>query len=481
MNQSQTPLFDALVNFNKKNKVSYHVPGHKNGQVFMEKGRFLYESLLTIDATELSGLDDLHAPEGPIMEAELLLANLHKVQKSYFLVNGSTVGNLAMILATCGDGDTVLVQRNCHKSILNGLMLVNANPVFLTPTLYADWGIPGGVNDETVFTALDLYPETKAIILTYPNYYGFAEDLSTIIELAHIKRIPVLVDEAHGAHLSVGAPFPRSAIRLGADIVVHSAHKTLPAMTMGSYLHVNSSLLGTERIQFYLQMLQSSSPSYPIMGSLDLARAYLATFTDEDRDGLVKAISEFKFQLSRILEIDVLEPPVGVLVDPLKVSIKSRCGLSGYELQALLEEVGVYTELADPQNVLFVLPLVKRKHAYPFLQTVDKIETAVKDKVGKNVFPAKNQWKESSLITSLALSYSQMKQSNMKQVPFNEAVGRVSTEMVIPYPPGVPLIMSGEMITAEKLARLESLLAHRSRFHGGSVLAGGKLMIYEKE
>ena len=150
MDQSQTPLFDALVNFYKKNKVSYHVPGHKNGQVFMEKGRFLYESLLAIDATELSGLDDLHAPEGPIMEAELLLANLHKVQKSYFLVNGSTVGNLAMIMATCGEGDTVLVQRNCHKSILNGLMLANANPVFLTPTLYEDWGVPGGVNVETV-------------------------------------------------------------------------------------------------------------------------------------------------------------------------------------------------------------------------------------------------------------------------------------------------------------------------------------------
>ena len=135
MDQTQTPLFDALVNFYKKNKVSYHVPGHKNGQVLMEKGRFLYESLLAIDATELSGLDDLHAPEGPIKEAELLLANLHKVQKSYFLVNGSTVGNLAMTMATCGEGDTVLVQRNCHKSILNGLMLANANPVFITPII----------------------------------------------------------------------------------------------------------------------------------------------------------------------------------------------------------------------------------------------------------------------------------------------------------------------------------------------------------
>ena len=129
--------------------------------------------------------------------------------------------------------------------------------------------------------------------------------MSPIIKLAHEKAISVLVDEAHGAHLSLGALFPKSAIHLGADVVVHSAHKTLPVMTMGSYLHVNSSLLGTERIQFYLQMLQSSSPSYPIMGSLDLARAYLATFTNEDQDELVKEISKFKVQLSRISEIEV--------------------------------------------------------------------------------------------------------------------------------------------------------------------------------
>lgn len=481
MDQSQTPLFDALVNFYKKNKVSYHVPGHKNGQVYMEKGRFLYEPLLAIDATELSGLDDLHAPEGPIMEAELLLANLHRSQKSYFLVNGSTVGNLTMVLATCGEGDTVLVQRNCHKSILNGLMLANANPVFLTPTLYEDWGVPGGVHVETVSTALELYPEAKAIILTYPNYYGLAEDLSPIIELAHGKKIPVLVDEAHGAHLSLGAPFPKSALHLGADVVVHSAHKTLPAMTMGSYLHVNSSLLGVERIQFYLQMLQSSSPSYPIMGSLDLARSYLATFTDEERDGLVKAVSEFKVQLSSISEISVLEPPLGVAMDPLKVSIKSRCGLSGYELQALLEEVGVYTELADPQNVLFVLPLLKKGQAYPFLKTVDKIGAVIKGKVGKKTVNTKNHSGYSSIITSLVLSYSQMKSAHKKELSFNEAVGKISAEMVIPYPPGIPLIMSGEIITAEKVAILDNLLAHRSRFHGGSALASGKLIIYEKE
>lgn len=481
MDQLQTPLFDALVHFYKKNKISYHVPGHKNGQVFMDKGRFLYETLLAVDATELSGLDDLHAPEGPIMEAELLLANLHKVQKSYFLVSGSTVGNLAMIMATCGEGDTVLVQRNCHKSILNGLMLANANPVFITPIIYEEWGVAGGVDAEVVSAALDVYPETKAIILTYPNYYGLAEDLSAIMKLAHEKGIPVLVDEAHGAHLSLGDPFPPSSIGLGADVVVHSAHKTLPAMTMGSYLHVNSSLINHQRIQFYLQMLQSSSPSYPIMGSLDLARAYLASFTNQDQDALMKEIVQFKAKLSRISAIEVLEPPMGVKVDPLKVSIRSRFGLSGYELQALFEDVGIYVELADPQNVLLVLPLLKKEQLYPFLQTIDTIKDMMKGKLGKKACITNHGWKETAKFTALALSYSQMQQSNTKQVLFREAIGHISAEMVVPYPPGIPLIMPGEMITVEKIDMLENLVIHRSRFHGGTVLANKKLIVYEEE
>ena len=323
------------------------------------------------------------------------------------------------------------------------------------------------------------YPETKAIILTYPNYYGLADNLVSIINLAHEKGVPVLVDEAHGAHFSLGAPFPQSAIEAGADVVVHSAHKTLPAMTMGSYLHVNSSLIDKGRISFYLQMLQSSSPSYPIMGSLDLARAYLASFTDKDRDWLVESISEFKFKLSMISEIEVLEPPIGVLVDPLKVTIRSTRGLSGYELQALLEEVGIFSELADPCNVLLVLPLLKFGQSYSFNETVEKIKAAIKGKVGKPIIPVAT--KESSMLNSLALSYLEMRKTETKQVFFREAIGKVSAEMVIPYPPGIPLIMSGEMITAAKVAILENLLEHHSHFHGGVALAKGKLVIYEKE
>lgn len=478
MNQLQTPLFDALEKFNKRKKVSYHVPGHKNGQVFLDRGNELYHSLLSIDATELTGLDDLHAPEGPIHEAEALLADLYHVKKSYFLVNGSTVGNLAMILATCTAGDTVVVQRNCHKSILHGLMLANVKPVFVTPNYEGKWGIAGGIDAEVVSNALTLYPETKAIILTYPNYYGLAGDLSKIAAIAHEKDIPLLVDEAHGAHFILGNSFPKSALTFGADIVVHSAHKTLPAMTMGSYLHVNSSLVDTKNVEFYLQMLQSSSPSYPIMGSLDLARAYLASYTEKDQQFLINKITQFKQKLAAINEIELLEPSAEFKKDPLKITIQSKRGISGFELQSLLEEKGIYTELADARNVLFVFPLLKKEADYPFDQTVELIANAVKGKNGRNIDIM--EYKKSNEIMALSISYAEMKQTITKQVSFHEAIGKISSEMVIPYPPGIPLIMAGELITEEKINSLMNLIALHCRFHGGTFIKDGKLIVYDK-
>lgn len=478
MNQSQTPLFDALVHFQQKEKVSYHVPGHKNGQIFWEKGKSFYQSLLSIDATELTGLDDLHAPEGSILEAQELLTDFYQSKKSYFLVNGSTVGNLTMILATCQEGDTVLVQRNCHQSILHGLMLANVKPVFIAPQYHENWGIASGVNLKIVKEALIAYPNTKAIILTYPNYYGLAEEISPIIALAHEKNIPVLVDEAHGAHFIIGTPFPKSSLAIGADIVVHSAHKTLPAMTMGSYLHVNSPLIDIKQVELYLHILQSSSPSYPIMGSLDLARAYLASYSQQDVDSLIRKIAQFTAQLASIPEIEILEPPVGTELDPLKLTIQSKRGLSGYELQKLLETKGVYTELADSQNVLFVLPLLKKEEDYPFKQTINQMKEAVKGQIGEAINDC--NWRNAlEEITSLSMSYSDMKQAIKQQVPLHKAIGKISGEMVIPYPPGIPLIMSGELITEEKINTLKNLITLHSHFHGGTALKDGKLVVYE--
>lgn len=293
MDQNKLPLFEALLAHHQKNSSSFHVPGHKNGVLMPEAAKLWYRSLLPLDVTELSGLDDLHHPSGVIKEAEQLTADLYRSERCFFLVGGSTAGNLAMILATCEEGDTVLVQRNSHKSILNGLRLAKVQPIFLQPKFDREAQIATCLDEDDVIENIKKFSDAKAIIITNPNYYGFTVSLKNIVTEAHKYDIAVLVDEAHGAHFGhQSSLLPKSALEDGADVVVQSAHKTLPAMTMSSYLHFNSKLVDIEKLAYYLQVLQSSSPSYPLMASLDLARYFLATLTEEQLLNTLKSIKE---------------------------------------------------------------------------------------------------------------------------------------------------------------------------------------------
>lgn len=469
-----TPLYQAVKEHAERNPISLHVPGHKNG-VLLQQNSF-FTDMLNIDVTELTNLDDLHCPEGVILEAQRLLKDAYKVRQSYFLVNGSTVGNLAMLMATIHEGETVFVQRNCHKSILNGIQLTRAQPILLGPEDNEEWGVAGGVSLETIKEAYALYPHCKAIVLTYPNYYGMTFELKEIVQFAHSKGIPVLIDEAHGAHFKGGDFFPPSAIEFGADVVVQSAHKTLPAMTMGAYLHINSPFISPEMIERYLRILQSSSPSYPIMASLDIARKYIATYSKEDEEYLKVAIDEFKMKLRTIREIKVLDYPAKS-GDPLKLTLQSQCGYSGYELQRLFEEKGVFTEMADPRNVLLVLPLLKKGMAFPFNDIVNKMKEALNERS----IPAKEEAKEYNYFRKEKISTINMIQTQTTElVPYREAVNRVCAESIIPYPPGVPFLLSGENITVEDTEGLTVLLKSGARFQGGENLIKGNIKVFCK-
>lgn len=470
MNQNDTPLFTALENHYKKRPISLHVPGHKNG-LLLKDDQF-FQGILHIDATELTGLDDLHAPEGVIEEAESLLANAFHASKSFFLVNGTTVGNLAMMMATLEEGDTVFIQRNCHKSILNALELTKARPVLLGPEYDPEWKVSGGVALETIKEAYECYPECRAIVLTYPNYYGMTYDLKGIIDFAHRYKIPVLVDEAHGAHFIGIEGFPSSAVALGADVVVQSAHKTLPAMTMGSFLHVNSQYVSMEKIAHYLRVLQSSSPSYPIMASLDLARKYIATYTSSDAQYTKERLASFKKDLQTLEFIKVLEYP-NQDGDPLKLTVQSNCSYTGYELQQLFEEKGIYAEMAEPNNILFVLPLLKKDAEFPFGDIITRLK-------GLRIQAAKKR-ERTRYFNKKRISTLYRVQSHKKALfPIEDSAGSICAEAIIPYPPGIPLLLPGEKITAEDVEGLQLLLESGARFQGGENLVEGKITVFDK-
>lgn len=462
MSQQHTPLFTALKHHKIKQPVSFHVPGHKYGETFPHQAREEYQNILKIDATELTGLDDLHDAATVIQDAQSLLADLYGVKKSFFLINGSTVGNLAMILSVCDRNDIVLVQRNCHKSILNGLEIAGASPVFLAPEFDECVGVPTYISYESIKAAIERYPSAKALILTNPNYYGIAIDLTEIIELAHQFGIPVLVDEAHGAHFIIGSPFPKSANQCGADIVVNSAHKTLPAMTMGSYLHFNSKLVNLDLLRHYLHALQSSSPSYPIMASLDIARHYLANLDNEKIKILEKEIILFKNSLKKINQIEVVETKdPAVTTDLLKITLQTRCSLSGYELQALFESQNIYTELADPYNVLLVLPLATGQK---YQHIIEILESSLKP------FEIKEEPKKLNPVVSkystLPICYKDVKRYNKKVINLSDSVGMLASHMIVPYPPGIPLVMIGERITKDHLEQIKVLLQLGAKIQG---------------
>ncbi|EIT84210.1 Orn/Lys/Arg decarboxylase family protein [Fictibacillus macauensis ZFHKF-1] len=447
----------------EKSKGIFYVPGHKKGKVGFQQHEPL-AAIASLDATELTGLDDLHEPEGVIKEAQTLLAQWSKAQHSYFLVGGSTAGNLVMLLAAFQPGDVVFVQRNCHKSVLNGLELARLRPVFLAPDIHTQGQFATGISLSVVKKALRHYPDAKGIMLTNPNYYGISRDLKELITIMHEHNMVVLVDEAHGAHFGGDTRLPTNAIAMGADLVVQSAHKTLPALTMGAFLHSNSERIDEDQVKHYLQMIQSSSPSYPIMASLDVARNYVQHLSQKEYDGILADISSFREHLSQIATITVLQAEGNDELDPLKVTIQSVTGVSGFELQERLEAQGIYTELADSLNVLFILPLGKIENKERLLAIITNTLEQASRGDGELKRTCHTEIPE---ISPLSQPYESLRTMKKKKVLIADAVGCVAAEALIPYPPGIPLIAKGEVITKQQLHQFEALKRAGARFHGG--------------
>ncbi|MET3683784.1 lysine decarboxylase [Alkalibacillus flavidus] len=455
MDQTQKPLVDALQRHIESSPYSFHVPGHKNGQLLPEAFAS-FQSLWAYDVTELPGLDDLHEPSEAIAEAESLAADFYDVDRTYFLVNGSTAGNLAMILAACEAGDRVLVQRNSHKSIMHGLQLAGVKPVFIAPDYDEQTQRYSRISPQTVEQAFVHEPSIKAVVLTYPDYFGATYNLPDVVSIAHRYGAAVLVDEAHGAHFKISDHFPPSAVDCGADVVVQSAHKTLPALTMGSWLHLQSSRVNEASLRFYLQMFQSSSPSYLIMFSLDLARHTVANMTKANLDRTLKHIADFNRTINQWTDFDVMTVRQGV-DDPLKTVITSQ-DANLYDVLQWLHHHGIDVELVDQHQLLFIHGLMMRDD-----EMFKRIQV-VKDCLNTIPFESKHGKIDIKLtmnepLIDLPYSYRELSQVSTERVSWQDAVGRVAAQSFTPYPPGIPIILDGEPITSEAVTTIQQAMS----------------------
>ncbi|WP_338541208.1 aminotransferase class I/II-fold pyridoxal phosphate-dependent enzyme [Paenibacillus tundrae] len=591
----RAPLYEALLAYRDSGQRSFHVPGHKNGQVYrallqkersthsvdqatsdnesqLERGPLeqsqlhmvpgehvatgerqeplqhtalreekhqeeqsqsnivptrAFLEMMRMDVTEISGTDDLHHPEGVILEAQQLAADCYGAEESFFLVGGSTAGNLSLLLTVCDEpGSIVLVQRNVHKSVIHGLMLAGAKAVFLEPWVDPTSGLAVMPSVKTVQAAVQAYPEAKGLLVTLPNYYGMGADLTPIAHICHKAGMPLLVDEAHGAHYGQHPELPASALSCEADGVVQSTHKMLSAFTMGAMLHVQGTRINRSLLRQRLAMVQSSSPSYPVMASLDLARQLLHVQGAQTFTAGLAAVQTFKRGLAELPRFRLLQPAAlqqqelsaevepadqtahasaaqpeqmhgqsaaaelghaaagYTAQDPFKAVIYDGLGiLSGYGLQQQLEARGCIPEMSDEQYVVLLFSLGSTEedaqHVLQALQDISSASTIEEDLLSpkesrehtreeKHYISTWNNFQEKVTYYSEPIPFSlqPIREEHTIVIPINECAGRRSAEMVIPYPPGIPLVYPGEHISPTILARIQLLRDEGAKFHG---------------
>lgn len=453
LNQNETPLFDALKEYVDRDTLPFHVPGHKKGVgIDKEFKNFIGENPFKIDVTVFKLVDSLHYPTGPIKKAQELVADAYESHASFFSIHGTSGAIQAMILAVVNDGDKIIVPRNVHKSVTSGIILSGAVPVFMEPEIDKKLGIAHGVTPETVEKTLKENPDAKAVLIINPTYYGVATDIKKIADTVHSYDIPLIVDEAHGPHLAFSEKLPMSALKAGADICAQSTHKIIGSLTQGSLLHVKSKYVDPKRVQQILNLMQTTSPSYIIMASLDCARRQIAL---EGKDLLQKTIELCKYTRDEINKIpgfycfgeEVLGKPGSYSFDPTKLTISSReLGITGFELDMILaDKYHIQMELSDFYNVLAVGSFGDTKEG------MDRLLSALKE-ISNDYYGKKEpvqDFLDIPAIPTKILNPREAFYSDKISIPLNESIGKISGEFLLAYPPGIPVLCPGEEITQE--------------------------------
>ena len=463
MNQDTAPLLAAAKRYLNIDHAPFYMPGHKRGQgIDRQFVELLGETVFRLDLPELPELEEA------VTEAEVLAADAYNSDRAWFLTNGSTCGIQAMLLATCGQGDKILIGRNCHKAAISGLVLNGATPIYLPTDYLSEFDLDLGVSPATLELFLQAHPDAKAVMVVSPNYFGVCGELEKLVAIAHAFNVPLLVDAAHGAHLGFLPDLPNSALQAGADLVVQSTHKVAGSLTQSSILHMQGDRIAVEQVDRALQILRSSSPNLLLMISLDVARRQMAVNGKKLLSytlGLAKTARSQLNQIPNLRTFSQIEVPT---LDDTRLTVMTDCiGITGFEAdEYLYSQLDVMAEMPTRSQLVFSLSFGNTQD--DIYRLVDGFQRLVKEK---------GEGKREKLITNYELRITNYQSrltpcevyfGKCDRISIDKAIGRISAESLCPYPPGIPLVCIGEEITFEVVEMLQAILRSGGVINGAS-------------
>lgn len=486
-------LYEKLMQYETSDYYPFHMPGHKRNLSFFDSAEagsrecnsrrpfcgnqnlHIWDSY-GIDITEIEGFDNLHDADGILADAMQRAAKVCGAGKSYFLVNGSTCGLLAGISACVQHGDTIIVARNCHKAVYHAIELNELKPLYLYPQEIKEYGICGGISPEKLKEMLITYKNVKLVVVTSPTYEGVVSDIASLAETAHGFGVPLLVDEAHGAHFGYHDSFPKSALSYGADIVIQSVHKTLPAFTQTALLHLGKNTFAEQgRIEKYLSIYQTSSPSYLFMASIDWCMDFLEKNSKSAFESYKKILNEFYEQIKSLSCLEVFFPfnwkkekriKYGIFdfdSSKLNIFVKGESSITGSKLyDILLKEYHLQMEMVSKDYVLAMTSICDTKEGMRrLLEALQEIDTkeAGKEKSVTRIENEKGFNKMEKFLNCMQcnpIRYTPYQVQCMKEksVLFDKSQGKISKEYIYLYPPGIPLLVPGEEVTFSLIEKI---------------------------
>ncbi|MCR4762471.1 MAG: PLP-dependent transferase [Lachnospiraceae bacterium] len=466
-------LYDELKKLDRNTRYPFHMPGHKRNP---QAGPLA--DVMALDITEIDGFDDLHDARGILKEAEARAAKIYGAEETHFLVNGSTAGVLAAVSAVCADnragGESaplLITGRSAHQSFYHAAYLMGAELRFAGEEALTEQrtGIPGTVSPAEVMEALERAAgegrRPAAVFVTSPNYWGVTADIASIVEIAHAHQVPVIVDEAHGAHFGFGYGIPDSALHAGADLVASSLHKTLPSLTQTALLHTKGTLVDRRKLARFLRIYQTSSPSYVLMASIDACLTQIKESPETLFGGVMLYKQLILQQCEKLSHLHLLSEEI--VRDPCKIVISTAdTPLTGQELYGiLLEQYSIQPEMAYGDTVVLILTGMDTEDG---LEAILWSLTAIDGLLDQGKMTSAGQKKPLPAfpLPRVLCRMADAWDAPSEVIPLSEAVGRCSSELVIPYPPGTPLLLPGEEISPEWITAANALSDTGVRIRG---------------